>query len=398
MSMNLDRFISECGGLRVEPSHRLELRDYQEEALAAWVSGGCKGVIVMPTGAGKSYVALAAIRDYSKKVSAVVVPTVELARQWREKVTKHLGIVPAIVNGGRWLPSRIVITTYHSAAKVFQRLGDSIDLVVFDECHHLRAKTWSKLLELAEEAGAKIMGLTATYERNGLEVNYAGKLADYVKKGYVSDVEYTHVIVPSSKSDRVSQILASIDRLKRRLGQVPEDSEEFEEIMVRLAALHQTLRIELETTEEKLEALKLILEAEKPRGIKGVVFVETIKATERVTEKLREWGYEAQAYHSRLDKEERRKRLAALRDRDMLLVAAKALDEGIDVPSIKLVIILSCPKKPRRMIQRIGRGLRAGDRLRLYTVTTTVGETREAGHLGLAPRRFFLHELRKLVR
>jgi len=64
-----------------------------------------------------------------------------------------------------------------------------------------------------------------------------------------------------------------------------------------------------------------------------------------------------------------------------ILVAVKALDEGIDVPSCKHIFILSCPKRFRRAVQRIGRGLRPGEKLQLWIIGTVGGETQSAIHV-----------------
>lgn len=52
----------------------IHLRDYQEDALEAWDKGGRKGIIVLPTGAGKTVIGIKAI-ELVDQPSIVVVPT-----------------------------------------------------------------------------------------------------------------------------------------------------------------------------------------------------------------------------------------------------------------------------------------------------------------------------------
>ena len=56
-------------------------RFYQTEALEAWTAHRGRGVVVLPTGSGKSHVALLAI-DAKKRSTLVVAPTLDLVRQW----------------------------------------------------------------------------------------------------------------------------------------------------------------------------------------------------------------------------------------------------------------------------------------------------------------------------
>src|SRR5690606_40397608 len=60
---------------------RREPRPFQTEALAAWRGAGGRGVVVLPTGAGKSHLAVLAIED-RRRATLVVAPTLDLVRQW----------------------------------------------------------------------------------------------------------------------------------------------------------------------------------------------------------------------------------------------------------------------------------------------------------------------------
>src|SRR6185437_17097623 len=60
----------------------LSPRPYQEDALTAWRAEGCCGVVVLPTGSGKTLVGALAIAE-TEQATLVVVPTIDLLRQWR---------------------------------------------------------------------------------------------------------------------------------------------------------------------------------------------------------------------------------------------------------------------------------------------------------------------------
>src|SRR5205085_1665044 len=65
-------------------------RAYQEEALAAWQGAEGRGVVVLPTGAGKTMLALMAAAQLQAR-TLVVVPTLELLEQWRTALVERLG-------------------------------------------------------------------------------------------------------------------------------------------------------------------------------------------------------------------------------------------------------------------------------------------------------------------
>ncbi|MCW4036086.1 MAG: DEAD/DEAH box helicase family protein, partial [Candidatus Bathyarchaeota archaeon] len=69
----------------------IELRDYQEEALEAWRKAGLSGLIVLPTGAGKTVIAIKAIEELCE-AALVVVPTLVLADQWRQRLEGEFGL------------------------------------------------------------------------------------------------------------------------------------------------------------------------------------------------------------------------------------------------------------------------------------------------------------------
>jgi hypothetical protein len=54
---------------------------HQREALAAWIAAGRIGVIVLPTGAGKTYLAQLAMQA-TRRSTLIVVPTLDLMHQW----------------------------------------------------------------------------------------------------------------------------------------------------------------------------------------------------------------------------------------------------------------------------------------------------------------------------
>ena len=80
---------------------RREPRPYQAEAIAAWEQARSRGVVVLPTGAGKTYVALMAIESKARS-TLVVAPTLDLVRQWYDILRNSFRVPVGVVGGGEY--------------------------------------------------------------------------------------------------------------------------------------------------------------------------------------------------------------------------------------------------------------------------------------------------------
>lgn len=146
---------------------QIEPRPYQHEALTNWLAEGSAGVIILPTGSGKTLVAAMAIHETGLWTLAVV-PTLDLLRQWRTALASVLSLSIdeiGIFGGGEKEMKPITIITYDSAA-LYPRELKRFGLLIFDECHHLPAPTYRLI---AESAFTPLrLGLSATPERSDM--------------------------------------------------------------------------------------------------------------------------------------------------------------------------------------------------------------------------------------
>jgi len=136
-----------------------KLRSYQTEAAAAWEQAGGRGQIIMPTGTGKTEVALA-IMARTKIATLVVAPVRDLMYQWHRRILSALGYDAGIVGDGLMNLKPVTVTTYDSAYIHMARIGAGFGLLVFDEEHHLpgRCRREAAILSTAPRR----LGLTAT--------------------------------------------------------------------------------------------------------------------------------------------------------------------------------------------------------------------------------------------
>ena len=65
----------------------IRLRPHQVKALAAWQAAGYRGVAALPTGSGKTILAVAAIHKL-RRPTLVLVPTIDLLTQWTQTLER----------------------------------------------------------------------------------------------------------------------------------------------------------------------------------------------------------------------------------------------------------------------------------------------------------------------
>ena len=141
---------------------RIEPRPYQTESVEAWRNNERCGVIVLPTGAGKTHAATMAIEMCGRQ-TLVVVPTLDLMNQWYDLLLSTFNAEIGLIGGGFYEIGAITVTTYASAFRHQERLGNQFGLIIFDECHHLPSEGYKYAAEFA--IAPFRLGLSATPDR-----------------------------------------------------------------------------------------------------------------------------------------------------------------------------------------------------------------------------------------
>src|SRR5712692_7710308 len=135
---------------------------HQTEALETWIKQGSRGVVVLPTGTGKTHLAVLAIHRTARP-ALVITPTIDLLNQWYSELMVAFGGPVGLLGGGYYDFQPLTVTTYDSAYIHLERWGNRFGLLVFDECHHLPGPSY-----MAAAIGSIApfrLGLTATPER-----------------------------------------------------------------------------------------------------------------------------------------------------------------------------------------------------------------------------------------
>ncbi|HET6726519.1 MAG TPA: DEAD/DEAH box helicase family protein, partial [Nitrososphaeraceae archaeon] len=127
------------------PKIKVKLRDYQKGAIEHWRKEKM-GSIVLPTGAGKTIVGLKII-EIVNSPTLIVVPTLDLVKQWTKILSQSFNIEIGNIGGGTENIQAITVSTYDSAYIKAQSIGNKFLLIVFDEVHHLPAPSYRLIAE-----------------------------------------------------------------------------------------------------------------------------------------------------------------------------------------------------------------------------------------------------------
>ena len=358
--------------LNLVPCQELEmrtvLRDYQERAVSAWDRAGRWGVVVLPTGAGKTHVAMKAISVANPAI--VVVPTLDLLAQWKGRLEEEFGIAVGVYSGDEHSLGPVTVATYDTAYIRAAELGNRFLLAVFDEVHHLPSPGYSTIAEMF--ACPARLGLTATYERedgrhSDLSRLVGGKVfersVDSLKGEHLAHFELKRIYV-RLKPEEEAQYQKDMEVYRSYLKEnhiVLRTPRDFERLVMRsgrdrkareaILARHRARSIALNSS-SKLEALADVLR--KHSGDRVLIFTEHNELVYRIS---RQFLIPFITYTT--GGEERSRNLAEFRAGNYrALVTSKVLDEGVDVPDASVGVILSGSGSKREFVQRLGRILR----------------------------------------
>ncbi len=378
----------------------VDLRPYQEAALAAWELGHRRGVIALPTGSGKTRLALAALQRTCLSALCLV-PTRVLVDQWlREIGTVHRGPVGCYGDGVRQLHP-LTVATFESAYRHMAHLGDRFDLLIVDEVHHFGGGLRDEALEMAI-AGTRL-GLTATPPRGAA----ATRLDELVGP----------TLFELTVADLAGGFLASFDVITLHLDLSPEERTTYSG----LRGVFQSVHGEFRRTAPGATWLDFTVHAARtPEGRRALAawrqmgrLVTFTHAKRRALAALLERHRLSRVLIFTADNETayaiarlhlvmpltcdigRRERAAVLEQFRLghlrTLVSARVLNEGLDVPDADVAVIVGGTLGEREHVQRVGRLLRPseGKRAMVYELVTRhtieVGQARRRRQ-GLAAR------------
>ncbi|HPW21244.1 MAG TPA: DEAD/DEAH box helicase [Vicinamibacterales bacterium] len=387
------------------------LYGWQRECLPLWLARG-RGTVKVATGGGKTLFALMAAQQLQNEREpdlrlAVVVPTIPLLFQWYDDLRR--GNVPesaiGLMGGGYELPPasslRILVCVLNSArdrlAGYVSRAGWSEHLMlVVDECHRSSAEQARRIFDARPKY---TLGLSATPEQDveveGLpndkayETSVVGQalgpiiydftIRQSLAAGLLTPFEVWHIglsLAPAEANEHarlsreISELRKALQGRHRRShskqgflawcqtqanrgGPAAADAERFVGLANRRKRLLYRAKSRTDVT------LAILSESARDPDARTIVFHESIGEIERLFLRAIDMQLPAVLEHSQLPESLRAESIRAFRQGiARVIISAKSLVEGFNVPSADFGIIVASSGSVRQRIQSLGRMLR----------------------------------------
>lgn len=334
------------------PRSRRSLRDYQEEAVTAFMDAlrqTGRGQVVLATGLGKTVVMAEMVARLLREGAIpggralVMAGTRDLVDQLQRAFWTQLP---------KWAPTHRLVggeepsfwkgVTFATAQSVMARLDrlPSFGLVLIDEAHHVGSESFRMVIEKLNPP--MLGGVTATPWRGdgyvidqllGIPVYQVG-IADGLRRGFLCEADYRLLAdnIDWTFVRKRSAHQYSIKQLNKRLLIPTRD-------------------------EEAAKVIRATFDAQKRCA--AIVFCATVTHARAFAGMLRLFGLVAEAITGDMPSRERDRTMSAFRQGRLQVVTTRDLfNEGVDVPDVDMVVFMRVTHSRRIFVQQLGRGLR----------------------------------------
>ncbi len=302
---------------------------------------------IAPTGAGKTVMGSAILAPFVKRGPVLVIQhRDELVKQNKETFKRYCPTEKTDVYTAErkaWSDGATfaMVQTLCRPSNLATMPSGMTGLFI-DECHHVAADTYMRIVDTFRERSPKgvVLGLTATPERGDKQAltavfnNVADKIGvgELIASGnLVPPKAYRMDIGLNDQLQSVSKTGAEFD-----MGQV-------EAIMDKRAVHSEIIRHWKEKGQDRAT----------------VVFCSTIEHAQHLAEAFREEGVSAEAVHSEMSDDDNTTILRRFdQGRIKVLLNVMKLTEGWDCQRVGCVVLVRPCSQKSTMIQMIGRGLR----------------------------------------
>jgi len=376
----------------------LDLRDYQKEAINAWIQNDGQGIWAMATGSGKTITSLAGATHLQNSLPngyvplVVVVPYMHLVEQWASEGRNfNINFIKCNSDYGNWekklnhmimnslhdnkilIPILTTIGTYKT--KRFQDQVKKLNniLLIVDEAHNFGSK---EIQNYYLENTRFRLGLSATPKRHmddeGSQaildyfgdVIYTYDLKDAIRDGNLTPYYYYPIFVnlTEEEEEEYYELSQKISRLSAFSNDVNDTNSALKILLMKRARI-------IASASNKIELLKeLLIDKDLIHSKHNLFYVAAkieendgfeLRMVDKMVQLLNDMGMQVDKFTADENKDERKYLIDKLSDNLIDgLVAIKCLDEGVDIPSVERAFILASSSNPKEFIQRRGRVLR----------------------------------------
>lgn len=310
-----------------------ELRRYRD-------TGVKKALIISATGSGKTYLAAFDSRNFGAKRLLYIVHRESILKDAKESFIKVFGAERTYgfyTGNENSLEADFIFATSNMLGRHLDSFKkDEFDYIIYDEVHHVVAKTGKKIFEYFEPEF--ILGLTATPERMDNQdifnlfdqnVPFELRLRDAINNDLVVPFHYYGIrdqLVDYSSKDKMT--------IAKNIAE-----------------------------QNNIEFIKSQIEKYRKPGekLKCIAFCTNIQSCKLMAEELYEEGYHTISLTGINDTGVRIKAFKDLQDDNNLLeiiCTVDILNEGVDIPQVNMVLFLRPTESQTVFIQQLGRGLR----------------------------------------
>lgn len=317
-----------------------ELRDYQQDALKEILTKDF-GTVSIPTGGGKTVIALAAIAE-RKQPALIVVHTKELADQWCRRIETFLGIprgeIGLIGNGKCNLGERITVSLVQSLYKCSSEVSKNIGFLIVDECHRAPARIFTEAVTGFD--CRYMLGLSATpFRRDGLGRLIYFYIGDRVYSIDRQDLVESKDILPAEVITRQTTFHPTVNPSEQYSTMLSELAEDYRRNWLIVSDVAKEARngagvcLVLSDRKSHCETLQGLLQG---KGIKAALLTGDLKDRDR------------------------RKAVSDIENGNVKVIVATAqlIGEGFDARELSTLFLATPIKFSGRLIQCLGRVLR----------------------------------------
>jgi superfamily II DNA or RNA helicase len=314
------------------PALKATLRPYQVSAVEEAMKSD-EGVIVSPTGSGKSLIGIEIIRKRGQK-ALIIVHRLELAKQWASVIEERLGLKAGVIGDGEWSVDEQItiamIQTLASRDEEMKALSNVFGLILLDEGHHAPASTFYDVIGLLNAKYRYSVSATPS-RRDGLEKMIylcVGPILSNIDKQEVEGMGSTvPVTVYSMKTGFKPPLLNSW-------------SEYLDSLTV--------------NTERNMRIIDLVQQSDAPT----LVLVDRIAHAEQLSDMLTRRDVSHVVAHGKLSKSNREIVMDKIKSSRVTVGTTALLGEGLDISAWSILIMAAPISSEIKLMQAIGRIVR----------------------------------------